>query len=81
MMFSSHFTYVISFFFFFFFFYWAPVASAPGILKPAGLLYEPCFGSCRLYRQEPSRLQPRERPLAGKGGTMGEKCPVNFAVK
>jgi hypothetical protein len=29
-----------------------------------------------LYRQAPPRLQRRERPLAGKGGTVGEKFPV-----
>jgi hypothetical protein len=49
------------------------------ILQPALLFYEPGFGISRLYHQEPSRL--RERPLAGKGETVGEKCPVNFAFK
>jgi hypothetical protein len=52
----------------------------PEVLQPEGLLYEAGFGSSRLYRQESPRLR-RERPLAGKGGTMGEKCTVNFAVK
>jgi hypothetical protein len=62
------------------FFYWAPGASAPEVLQPAGLLYKSDFGSSRLYRQEPPRLRCK-RPLAGKEGTMGEKCLVNFAVK
>jgi hypothetical protein len=53
----------------------------PEVLQPTGLLYEPGFGSNCLYRQEPPHLQRCERPLAGKGGTIGEKCPVTFAVK
>jgi hypothetical protein len=42
----------------------------------AGLLYEAGFGSSRLCRQAPLRLLRRERPLAEKEGTVGEKCPV-----
>jgi hypothetical protein len=47
------------------------------VLQP---FYEPSFGSSHLYLQESPRLR-HERPLAGKGGTVGEKCPVNFAAK
>jgi hypothetical protein len=68
-------------FFFFFFFYWARCLVPPEVLQPASLLYDPSFGSSRLYRQEPPHIQRRETPVAGKGGNMGEKCPVNFAVK
>jgi hypothetical protein len=64
-----------------------PVASAPGstaamkaYCSHEGLLNEPGFGSSHLYCQDPPCLQ-HERSLAGKGGTVGEKCPVNFAVK
>jgi hypothetical protein len=32
-----------------------------------------CFGSSHLHRQVPPRLHRRDRPLAGEGGTMGEK--------
>jgi hypothetical protein len=39
----------------------------PEVLQPAGLLYEPGFGSSHLYCQAPSHLQRPERPLAGKG--------------
>jgi hypothetical protein len=53
----------------------------PEVLQPADLLYEPGFGSSSLYRQEPPRLRRRVISLSGKGGTMGEKWPVNFAVK
>jgi hypothetical protein len=49
----------------------------PEVPQPVDLLYDPGFGSSRLYGQEPPRLQRGERPLAGKGGTMGEKCPSN----
>jgi hypothetical protein len=39
-----------------------------------GLLYfTVCFGSSHLHRQAPPGRQRRERPLAGKGGIMGEK--------
>jgi hypothetical protein len=34
-----------------------------------------CFGSSHSHRQVPPRLR-HERPLAGKGGIVGEKCPV-----
>jgi hypothetical protein len=36
----------------------------------------PAFEDSHLHRQGPPRLQRRERTLAGKGETVGEKCPV-----
>jgi hypothetical protein len=54
------------FFFFFFFFYRALACNAACRLIVLTL----CFGSSR---QAPPRIQRCERPLAGKGGTMGEK--------
>jgi hypothetical protein len=53
--------------FFFFSFYWARVACTTEVLQPAGLMYEPEFGSSSLYNQEYLRLKRRERPLAVKG--------------
>jgi hypothetical protein len=41
-----------------------------------GIFYEPGFGSSRFHRLAPPRLRRRERPLAGKGGPVGEKYPV-----
>jgi hypothetical protein len=38
----------------------------PKVLQPAGLFYEPGFESSHLDRQEPPRLQRRERPYQGK---------------
>jgi hypothetical protein len=34
------------------------------------------FGSSHLHRQARPRLQRRDRPPAGKGGTVGEKYPA-----
>jgi hypothetical protein len=44
--------------------------------QPAGFCTTLCFGSSHSHRQAPPRLQRRERPLAGKVGTMGEKWPA-----
>jgi hypothetical protein len=46
-----------------------------------GLLYKPSFGSSHLHRQVPPRLRRSERPLAGKGRTMGKKWPVILPTK
>jgi hypothetical protein len=35
-----------------------------------------CFGSSHLHHQAPPCPQRRERPLAGKKGTIGDKCPA-----
>jgi hypothetical protein len=43
------------------------------------IVLTPWFESSHLHRQAPPRLQQRERPLAGKGETMDEKMPGNFA--
>jgi hypothetical protein len=48
----------------------------PKYRSHVGLLYEPCFGNSNLHRQAHPRLQRCERTLAGKGETVGEKCPV-----
>jgi hypothetical protein len=57
------------------------LASAPGCIVVLMLTVRARFGCSRLYRQEPPRLQQHERFIAGKGGKIGEKCPVNFSVK
>jgi hypothetical protein len=61
----------------FFFFCWAPVAGTTVCTAAMFCLsYLPGFRSTHLYCQEPPCLQRCERPLTGKGGTMGEKWPV-----
>jgi hypothetical protein len=43
-----------------------------------GLLYEPRF-SFPLLSPGALHVRWRDRPLSAKGGTMGEKCPINLA--
>jgi hypothetical protein len=66
---------------FFFFFYWAPVAIAPGSTAACRLIVRARIWKFPIVPPGAPRLQRLERPLAGKGGTMREKCLVNFAVK
>jgi hypothetical protein len=56
------------------------VASAPGSTAACRLIVRTRLWKFPLVPPGAPRLR-RERPLAEKGGTVGEKCPVNFAVK
>jgi hypothetical protein len=65
---------------FFFFLYWAPVAGAPG--SAAAMKTD-----CTIPGLEVPACTARsshaygDRPLGWKGGTLGEKYPVNFGFK
>jgi hypothetical protein len=56
------------------------VASAPTTAAACRLIVRARLWKFPLVPPGAPRLR-RERPLAGKGGIMGEKGPVNFVVK
>jgi hypothetical protein len=60
-------------------FYWAPVASAPGSTAASRLIVRARLWKFPLVPPGAPRLL-RERPLAGKGGTMREKCPIKLVT-
>jgi hypothetical protein len=50
-----------------------PAANSPDEPQLVSLLYYPIFRRSHLHRQASPRPQRRERPLAAKGGRVGEK--------
>jgi hypothetical protein len=66
---------------FFFFLYWAPVASALGSTAACRLIVRARLWNFSLIPPGASTPTTMQETSRRERGTMGEKCPVNFAVR